>query len=67
MAEEVTGTLASLNPLGSFNIGIGTIASALLVFLIAIAVICVIALLIFLRMRKRQYKIIIPLFSRVGP
>jgi len=56
----------SLNPLSDFNIGLGTIGNILLLFFIAILVVIGIGVWIFLRIDKKKYRHIIPLYKRIG-
>jgi hypothetical protein len=58
--------LSDINPFGKFNIGLGTLGDALLLFFLGIVIVGLIGWLIYWYISKRQYFIKIPLFRLVG-
>jgi len=54
------------NMFGGFNIGIGTIGNALLIFFLAILIIGLIAISIFMYVNNKKYKYSIPLYKKIG-
>lgn len=61
-----TPSLSSLNPFGSFNIGLGAIGNALLLFFIGIVIIGLIGFLIYTLINRKRYKFVIPLYRLIG-
>jgi len=57
---------ASLNPLTKFDIGIGFIGNALIMFLIIILIFAGVGWLIYWRITSKQYFIKIPLYKTIG-
>lgn len=57
-------SVSDLNPFKDF--GIGTLGMVLLIFFIALVIVALIGLVLFLFIRKRQLKHIIPLWKKIG-
>lgn len=58
--------IGDINPFGKFDIGLGAIGNALLLFFIAVVVFALIGYLIWWRIQKKRYFIKIPLFKLIG-
>ena len=61
-----TDKLAGLNPFGKFDIGLGSIGNALILFVIIVVIMGLIGYLIYWRLTSKQYFIRIPLYKLVG-
>lgn len=59
-------TISDINPFAKFNIGLGTLGNALLLFFLGIVILGLVGWLIYWYINKRQYFIRIPLFRLVG-
>ena len=59
-------SVEDINPFAKFNIGVGAIGNALLLFAIAVVVVGLIGWLIYWRITSRQYKFRIPLYKSIN-
>lgn len=58
--------VADINPFGSFDLGVGSIGTALIIFFGVIVFILAIAGFVFWKINKKKYKYSIPLYKKVG-
>ena len=56
----------SLNPFGNFDIGVGAIGNALILFVIVMVIFCLIGWLVYWRITSRQYNKRIPLYKSIN-
>lgn len=59
-------TASDLNPFGKFNVGLGAIGSALLLFFIGVVIVGLIGLVIWFIIDRKRYKYKLPLRTMVG-
>jgi len=58
--------LSNINPFGKFDIGLGAIGNALLLFFIAVVIFALIGWLIWWRIQSKRYYLRIPIFKLIG-
>jgi len=58
--------LSDLNPIASFNIGLGDIGNALMMLLILVVIFGLVGFLVYWRITSRQYKFKIPLYKSIN-
>lgn len=59
-------SISDINPFAKFDIGLGTIANALILFAIAVVIVGLIGGLIYWRITIKQYKYIIPVYKSIS-
>lgn len=59
-------SVADINPFAKFDIGLGQIGNALLLFAIAVVIVGLVGWLIYWRITQRQYKFRIPLYKSIN-
>ena len=58
--------LGDINPFGKFDIGLGAIGNALLLFFIAVVIFALIGWLVWWRIQSKRYYLRIPIFKLIG-
>lgn len=58
--------LSDINPFGSFDIGVGAVGNALILFAIAVVILGLVGWLIYWQIEKRRYNKIIPLYKSIN-
>lgn len=58
--------ISDLNPFGNFDVGLGTVGNVLILMVLAIVIVGMVGFLVWFRIDRKRYKIIIPLYSLIG-